>query len=71
MSTCSATSRGTSLAVEHGGVAEGAAVVLERDAAEEVFRALATETRADRLHNPGLDPTGSTPCSARAAWSSP
>ena len=31
-------------------------VVVDRDGAEEVFRALATETRADRLHNPGLEP---------------
>lgn len=28
--------------------------VLTRDAAEDVFRTLATERRADRLHNPGL-----------------
>ena len=25
--------------------------------AEDVFRALATERRADRLHNPGLEPS--------------
>ena len=31
-------------------------VVIERDAAEEVFRTLATESRAQRLHNPGLEP---------------
>lgn len=30
--------------------------VLTRDAAEDVFRTLATEKRADRLHNPGLEP---------------
>jgi exopolyphosphatase/guanosine-5'-triphosphate,3'-diphosphate pyrophosphatase len=30
--------------------------VLTRDAAEDVFRTLATETAADRRHNPGLDP---------------
>lgn len=30
--------------------------VLEHEAAEEVFRALATESRSDRLHNPGLLP---------------
>lgn len=30
--------------------------VLTRDAAEDVFRTLATESRADRLHNPGLEP---------------
>jgi exopolyphosphatase / guanosine-5'-triphosphate,3'-diphosphate pyrophosphatase len=28
---------------------------LTRDAAEDVFRTLATETRADRIHNPGLE----------------
>ena len=37
----------------------GAAVLpfeLERAAAEDVFRTVATEARADRLANPGLDP---------------
>ena len=34
----------------------GRASSIDRDAAEEVFRALATESRADRLHNPGLEP---------------
>ena len=29
--------------------------VLTREAAEDVFRTLATETRADRIHNPGLE----------------
>lgn len=29
--------------------------VLTREAAEDVFRTLATEARADRIHNPGLD----------------
>lgn len=29
--------------------------VLTRDAAEDVFRTLATESRAERLHNPGLE----------------
>jgi exopolyphosphatase/guanosine-5'-triphosphate,3'-diphosphate pyrophosphatase len=29
--------------------------VLTRDAAEDVFRTLATEKRADRIHNPGLE----------------
>ena len=29
---------------------------LTREAAEDVFRTLATETHADRLHNPGLEP---------------
>ena len=42
--------------VEHGGPFGTVAVTLERDAVEEVFRALATETRAERLHEPGLDP---------------
>jgi hypothetical protein len=42
--------------VERGHEPDGAAVRLSRDEAEEVFRALATERRADRLHNPGLDP---------------
>jgi exopolyphosphatase/guanosine-5'-triphosphate,3'-diphosphate pyrophosphatase len=30
--------------------------VLTRDAVEDVFRTLATEKRADRVHNPGLEP---------------
>lgn len=30
--------------------------VLERDAIEDVYRTLVTEARADRMHNPGLDP---------------
>jgi exopolyphosphatase/guanosine-5'-triphosphate,3'-diphosphate pyrophosphatase len=30
--------------------------VLTREAAEDVFRTLATESRDDRVHNPGLDP---------------
>jgi exopolyphosphatase/guanosine-5'-triphosphate,3'-diphosphate pyrophosphatase len=30
--------------------------VLTREAAEDVFRTLATERRADRIHNPGLEP---------------
>jgi exopolyphosphatase / guanosine-5'-triphosphate,3'-diphosphate pyrophosphatase len=29
--------------------------VLTRDAAEDVFRTLATESRAQRVHNPGLE----------------
>ena len=29
--------------------------VLTREAAEDVFRTLATEKRADRIHNPGLE----------------
>ncbi len=31
--------------------------VLTREAAEDVFRTIATESRADRRHNPGLPPT--------------
>lgn len=42
--------------VERGGPAEAAPALLERTAAEEVFRLLATETRAQRLANPGLEP---------------
>jgi exopolyphosphatase / guanosine-5'-triphosphate,3'-diphosphate pyrophosphatase len=42
--------------VEHGGPPKGDAANLPRDAVEEVFRTLATETRAARLSNPGLDP---------------
>lgn len=39
--------------VEVGGLAPQP-FVLDREAAEEVFRTLATETEADRAHNPGL-----------------
>jgi hypothetical protein len=42
--------------VERGTPLAAPSVVIERDAAEEVFRALATESRAARLHNPGLEP---------------
>jgi hypothetical protein len=42
--------------VERGHVLAPPSVVIDRDAAEEVFRALATESRAQRLHNPGLEP---------------
>jgi hypothetical protein len=42
--------------VERGAAPSAPAVVIDRDAAEEVFRALATESRAARLHNPGLEP---------------
>jgi len=41
------------------GVADGDAIdgyILERDAAEELFRALATESHLDRAANPGLQP---------------
>lgn len=43
--------------VERGRPLEDPAVPLERAAAEDVFRALATERRADRLQNPGLEPS--------------
>ena len=42
-------------AVEVGG-APTLPMVLSRDAAEDVFRTLATEGTADRRHNPGLPP---------------
>ena len=42
--------------VERGAPPEGGEVVLDREGVEELFRALATESRADRVHNPGLDP---------------
>jgi exopolyphosphatase/pppGpp-phosphohydrolase len=42
--------------VERGGDLPESTVPLAREEAEEVFRALATERRADRLQNPGLDP---------------
>ena len=42
--------------VERGAAPSEPSVVIERDAAEEVFRTLATESRAARLHNPGLEP---------------
>jgi hypothetical protein len=42
--------------VERGAPLAESSVRIEREAAEEVFRALATESRADRLHNPGLEP---------------
>lgn len=40
--------------VEHGGPLEPGEFVLSRDAAEEVFRTLATESVRDRARNPGL-----------------
>ena len=43
-------------AVEHGAALQAPHVVIDREAAEEVFRALATESRTARLHNPGLEP---------------
>ena len=42
--------------VERGGPVAEPSAVLERVAAEDVFRLLATATRAERLDNPGLDP---------------
>jgi exopolyphosphatase/guanosine-5'-triphosphate,3'-diphosphate pyrophosphatase len=42
--------------VEHGRSPDGTTAALRRDAVEEVFRTLATETRTERLGNPGLDP---------------
>ncbi len=42
------------VAVEQGGAAV-LPFVLDRAAAEDVFRTLVTERRADRVHNPGLD----------------
>lgn len=43
-------------AVEIGAAIEDDEFVLTRDAAEDVFRTLATETEAARRHNPGLPP---------------
>jgi uncharacterized protein len=42
--------------VERGGEIADASAPLDREAAEDVFRTLVTERRAERLHNPGLDP---------------
>ncbi|MET0579590.1 MAG: DUF501 domain-containing protein, partial [Ilumatobacteraceae bacterium] len=42
--------------VELGRPPTGPTHVVDRDGMEEVFRALATESRAQRRHNPGLDP---------------
>jgi len=41
-------------AVEVGAPVRGARFLLTRDAAEDVFRTLATENHDDRRHNPGL-----------------
>jgi exopolyphosphatase/guanosine-5'-triphosphate,3'-diphosphate pyrophosphatase len=41
-------------AVEAGATPQTARFELSRDAAEDVFRTVATERRADRAHNPGL-----------------
>lgn len=43
--------------VERGAAPGTSEVELGREDAEDVFRTLATESRRDRLHNPGLDPT--------------
>ena len=45
--------------------------VLTHDAAEDVFRTLATEPRADRIHNPGLEEARADVIVAAAASSSP
>lgn len=42
--------------VEHGAAPETSEIEIGREDAEDVFRTLATESRRDRLHNPGLDP---------------
>ena len=42
--------------VERGVPPSSGDVVLARDEVEDVFRTLATERRAERLHNPGLEP---------------
>jgi uncharacterized protein len=42
--------------VERGGDVAEPSVPLDRGAAEDVFRTLATERRSARLHNPGLEP---------------
>jgi exopolyphosphatase/guanosine-5'-triphosphate,3'-diphosphate pyrophosphatase len=41
-------------AIEYGGTPPAATFELSRDAAEDVFRTMATESTADRRHNPGL-----------------
>jgi exopolyphosphatase / guanosine-5'-triphosphate,3'-diphosphate pyrophosphatase len=46
---------GAIAAVEVGGLAH-LPFVLSREAAEDVFRTLATESHGQRAHNPGLDP---------------
>ena len=56
--------------VERGGAPDGRSVVVERDAAEEVFRPLATETRPSACTTRASSRSASTPCSARAACSS-
>lgn len=41
-------------AIEHGSTVTEPAFALTREAAEDVFRTVATESAADRAHNPGL-----------------
>lgn len=41
-------------AIEHGGAVAESPFALTRVAAEDVFRTVATESAADRAHNPGL-----------------
>lgn len=53
---CSGVGLGTIAAVEVGGLAESP-FLLTREAAEEVFRTLATEKASDRALNPGLPAT--------------
>ncbi len=52
--TISGTVANVVAAVEIGGQAPGGDFVLSREAAEDVFRTLATEAEVDRRHNPGL-----------------
>ena len=44
------------MTVEQGAQPSGTEALLDRIDAEDLFRTLATETRSDRRHNPGLDP---------------
>ena len=46
----------TMATIEVGAPVTAAEFVLDRDAAEDVFRTMATESEADRRHNPGLPP---------------
>jgi len=42
--------------VEHGGTPQEPTATVSREDAEDAFRTLVTEARAERVHNPGLDP---------------
>jgi uncharacterized protein len=53
---CSGTAASVIVQVEVGHHEPPDEFVLERDAAEDVFRTVVTEPRADRIHNPGLPP---------------